>query len=343
MSVEAVSWAKRQHPGASAKSVLKSIADYADEKGECWPSRRQLASDTDMSVETISRRLKDLEQGGYIVRFERTRDNGSRTSDHIRLLLNRPDDAPLSQSEEGAPLVNLTRPPCQSDEAPLVTGDEAPSSLLTRPEPSIEPSEGNIPPNPLEGDVGRVSSQENGKEEVGGADTALDAFLASYPMAPEHAPHEARRPWAKMTQAERAKAMLALPRYLDHARRRKIALRSPGSYLRSRIWDKPEFLEAPSAPAAAAPRGELDAIGRAVQWARSDAGRDGWVFVDAGTEAWAAWQAAFRHAGYAPPGAASSLTHDGHGGYERRMGRSFPMRFPPRAHGPAPPGDAAAE
>ena len=344
MSFEAVAWAAGQGDCSSpAKFVLIAIANYADEVGECWPSRKMLASFTNQSVETISRRLKELEQEGYIERLERTRDNGSRTSDCIRLLMDRAPDAPPRQSEEGGPLVNMTRPPCQYDEAPLVTVDEAPSSLLTRPEPSIEPSEGNIPPNPLQGDAGRVSSQENGKEDGGDAATALDAFLAAYPMAPEHAPHEARRPWARMTQAERAKAMLALPRYVDHARRRKIALRSPGSYLRSRIWDKPEFLDAPSAPAAAAPRGDLDAIGRAVQWARSDAGRDGWVFVDTGTEAWAAWQAAFRHAGYAPPGAASSLTHDGHGGYERRMGRSFPMRFPPRANGPEPPGEAAAE
>lgn len=340
MSLEASAWAKRQFPGnVSAKATLCAIADYADEHGECWPSRRQLADDTNQSVETISRRLRDLEQAGYIERTERTRDNGSRTSDHIRLLMGRAADTPPRQSDD-APLVNLTRPPCQSDEAPLVTGDEAPSSLLTRPEPSIEPSEGNIPPNPPLGGVARVSSEEKGKEASGEAETAFDAFIAAYPSDPSHAPHEARRPWSRLSQAERAKAMMALPRYVDLVRSSKRLLRSPASYLRSRWWETIDLAKPSASALAAAPR-EMDAVSRAVAWARSDQDRSRWAFVEAGTEAWAAWQAAFRHAGYAPPGAAWTFAADETGAVARRHGRSFPTRYPPRP-GPAPPGDAAA-
>ncbi|MFG1247630.1 helix-turn-helix domain-containing protein [Xanthobacter flavus] len=340
MSLEASAWAKRQFPGnVSAKATLCAIADYADEHGECWPSRRQLADDTNQSVETISRRLRDLEQAGYIERSERTRENGSRTSDHIRLLMSRAADTPPRQSDE-APLVNLTRPPCQSDEAPLVTADEAPSSLLTRPEPSIEPSEGNIPPNPPMGGVARVSSEEKGKEASGEAETAFDAFIAAYPSDPSHAPHEARRPWSTLTQAERAKAMMALPRYVDHVRATKRLLRSPASYLRSRIWENAELAKPPAPAASAAPR-ELDAVSRAVAWARSSASRDGWPFVEHGTEAWAAWASAFRHAGAAMAGAAWKLVEEPGGLWVRRFGCRFPTMYPPRP-GPEPPGDAAA-
>jgi len=162
-------------------------------------------------------------------------------------------------------------------------------------------------------------------------DSQFEAFRAGYGVAGNGASWpKARSEWARLSSVDRAEALLRLPRYLDHCQAQSRKVCHPTTYLSERRWEG--FSVAPSsglAPVAA----DLTEAQRAVAWARSTASRDGWVFVEEGSPGWAAWRDAFRHAGYAFPGAAMTLAPDGSGGWARRRGRSFPMATPP----PAPP------
>lgn len=51
-----------------AKLVLLKLADHADEKGECWPTIIQICEATELSERTVHRKLKELEDGGFISR-----------------------------------------------------------------------------------------------------------------------------------------------------------------------------------------------------------------------------------------------------------------------------------
>jgi DNA-binding Lrp family transcriptional regulator len=97
VSIEALNWARKIYVGdAYGKSVLRAIADYADEHGYCFPSLARLANDCDLSVDSVRRRIKLLEEHGIIVTFrcwvdETGKRNGEgrgrETSRDIRLRL----------------------------------------------------------------------------------------------------------------------------------------------------------------------------------------------------------------------------------------------------------------
>lgn len=77
MSIHAVSWALSVDAGGpSAKCTLLVIASYADEHGHCWPAQSTVAKESDQSVDTVQRRIRDLEGIGLITREERPEQNG---------------------------------------------------------------------------------------------------------------------------------------------------------------------------------------------------------------------------------------------------------------------------
>lgn len=88
MSVEAITWALRQKTGdPRAKVILLCLANYADERGRCWPSQATLAEQTEQSVDTVGDRLEKLEAHSLIRREQRQRPDGGRASDVIVLLM----------------------------------------------------------------------------------------------------------------------------------------------------------------------------------------------------------------------------------------------------------------
>lgn len=340
MSWEALNWAQDRLTGSmGAKGVLMLLANYANQDGECFPSLRSLALRTEQSVDTVRRKIKELEARGLIERVEQWRDNGTRTVDRFRLLMHAKTavvgdvdaaDGVAEEGEEevGGTLANCegTLANCQGDPSNHGRGTLAPVQGQYI-EPSLEPSL-EPPPSPPVGGVARVSSQENA-EEASGEGSAFSAFIAAYPVAPEHSEAEARRPWARMSHEERAKATLALPRYLDHCRAKKVILRAPASYLRSRIWEKPEFLMPPTASTAPA-RAEMDAAQRAVLRACGSAeDRSDWAFVAEGAPEWDLWRAAFARAGRPFATGRRTLVRTAGGGWEPRIGRHFPSERPP--------------
>lgn len=86
MSFQAQNWAVRIKTGSHVlKAILLQIANYADEKGECYPSQGRLAADLEMGERTVRDALQKLEDKGIITRTRRNGDDGYRTSDLIRL------------------------------------------------------------------------------------------------------------------------------------------------------------------------------------------------------------------------------------------------------------------
>lgn len=76
MSVQAIAWAlsvKTKSP--SAKLVLVTIANYADEKGLCWPSQALIARQSEQSIDSVQRRLQELMAAGLLIRKIRRRQS----------------------------------------------------------------------------------------------------------------------------------------------------------------------------------------------------------------------------------------------------------------------------
>ncbi len=59
---------------ALAKLVLISLADRANDDGECWPSLDTIAEDCETTKMTVTRKLVVLENLGLITRIQRTVD-----------------------------------------------------------------------------------------------------------------------------------------------------------------------------------------------------------------------------------------------------------------------------
>lgn len=86
MSSQAVAWAiVHQAGGMSAKAVLLSLANYANEYGECWASQSTIADGAECSVRQVRRILLDLAERGLIERERRGGAGKGRDTDMIRL------------------------------------------------------------------------------------------------------------------------------------------------------------------------------------------------------------------------------------------------------------------
>ena len=90
MSVRVSTWAWQQPVGGHRKLVLLVVSDQANDGGVCWLSQTSLARKCGISERRLRDHLAELEEGGYISRAERRRDDGTRSSDLYALLL--PDD-----------------------------------------------------------------------------------------------------------------------------------------------------------------------------------------------------------------------------------------------------------
>jgi Helix-turn-helix domain len=134
MSVDALSWAKKQRTGAPApKCVLMTLADYADEDGVCWPSQETLAKVTEQSVDSVQRQLRQLEEIHLIERRGRGLRNGRRAVTVYTLMMN----ATTVGLKGTTPQIAAPQIAAPQSTAPQNrVNDTAP----VRHEPSIEPS-----------------------------------------------------------------------------------------------------------------------------------------------------------------------------------------------------------
>ena len=156
MSIQAVAWAISQRVGSpTGKVLLICLANYANERGECWPSQRTIAHEAELSRRTAITWLYRLEKDGFINRKRRQSKDGFRTSDLVTLQLNKlpepsepfdtndPDDMNgENQSANSAPRPNQGesdgRPKCNSRS----NKDRQVHSKEPSPKPLKEPSSG---------------------------------------------------------------------------------------------------------------------------------------------------------------------------------------------------------
>lgn len=137
MSVQALSCAFAiRGISSSEKLVLLALANFANDKMECWPSQERIAADTELSERTVWAALNRLEALGMLSRERRNRADGTRSTDRFTLH--------FSLTIKSEPLANpakTTRKSCESQSQSLQE-PVATVATLTTFEPSIEePSE----------------------------------------------------------------------------------------------------------------------------------------------------------------------------------------------------------
>src|SRR5438270_12233038 len=134
MSWKATAWALRQATGAARrKLLLLALANYADEKGVCWPSQTTLARDTEQSVDTVQRQIGILEGLKLLKRERMPKRRGQWQGYRYTLCL----QAGCSPRGQRAVLCPDVRPGQAAISAPT-----RPHNLRLKPsiEPSYEPS-----------------------------------------------------------------------------------------------------------------------------------------------------------------------------------------------------------
>ena len=87
MSIKVMTWVFGLTVEPRAKIALLAIADHADDDGIAWPSRDLIADKSSQSRTTVNRRMAYLVDLGVISVHERFRDDGSQTTDEIRINL----------------------------------------------------------------------------------------------------------------------------------------------------------------------------------------------------------------------------------------------------------------
>ena len=93
MSSSAMKWARRQQiQDATLFSVVKRLAEVADDAGVSWASQARLAHDCGMSDRSVRRALQLLQLLGVIARTRRSRGSSGRTTDFVALALHRDFD-----------------------------------------------------------------------------------------------------------------------------------------------------------------------------------------------------------------------------------------------------------
>lgn len=174
MSWQATAWAVGQKVGPPARKLLLLVlANYADEHGICWPSQDTLAANTGMSLDTVQRQTKKLQEAGFLTITRPPKRRGQWQTFVYQLSLReqlpRPRNAPRSNpsgfevSGQAASASNIdhegTRPQCLSKCGPASPHrGRKPGRTAMRPKPSIEPSLEPSRPQTLPAPVARLQA-----------------------------------------------------------------------------------------------------------------------------------------------------------------------------------------
>jgi DNA-binding MarR family transcriptional regulator len=82
-----MTWAYRQRGlNPTAKFLLVTIANYADDDGMCYPGIETLATDTCMGRRTVIRNIQELENKGYLEKVIRPGNGSGRKSNVYKLI-----------------------------------------------------------------------------------------------------------------------------------------------------------------------------------------------------------------------------------------------------------------
>jgi hypothetical protein len=90
MSFAALNWAcsiRDADVSAGARHVLLTLAQFADEAATCYPSHATLAAITNLSEDTIQRRIRDLVEHRLVFVVKRKNNDGRRLTNYYVLLV----------------------------------------------------------------------------------------------------------------------------------------------------------------------------------------------------------------------------------------------------------------
>ncbi len=249
---------KTDIPAKDVKHLLLTIAQYVDHDGCCFPSFQTLADDTEMSWDSIKRRLADAEYLKLIVRYRRWRDpngnindegRGRETSGEIRFLFDttqeeidalldarRADAGPSVVPDEmpgeiGPPgeLGCADSPPQNSE---LGCADSPPgvgSTCTPQMNPSLEPESPPKPPLSQESEAG------NPREEQDSSQGAYDRFAKSYPIPIADVPLT-RQLVHGLTADEREDLVLGATGYRLHCKSQDRRAMDADKFIRKGRW-----------------------------------------------------------------------------------------------------------
>jgi hypothetical protein len=161
-SDEAHAWARNLRlSNPYAKLVLCMLAGYVNGDGICFVGIEALAEDTELSPDTVRKRLAWLEEVGGIARFPQWVDasgrrngdgKGKRTTDEIRLLLSADADA-IERRAAGD----------VSESAETIEGSDhgSETSVSPRPQQGLNQPQGSVGPAPA---LGQPSDSRKGPD-----------------------------------------------------------------------------------------------------------------------------------------------------------------------------------
>lgn len=166
MSWEATAWAAKQITGSAAnKLTLLALANYADRLGECFPTQETLASDTEQSIDTVQRRLKNLIELGLVRVEKRPGRRGQWSGRRYYLAMGVAETSEPQSAVRSKPAKETATKQHHAAPGPATIPHQARSPYRTavRHKPSIEP--------PLEPSTRKTASS---------ADERLQAFEGKY-------------------------------------------------------------------------------------------------------------------------------------------------------------------
>jgi hypothetical protein len=185
MSVQAITWAFEQDvKPAGAKLLLIGLANYSNDKFECWPSKTTLAAKCSMSKSTVCKYLRQLQDNALLSVTERTANEGRQISSVITLNV--------------SSTVRLTDRGCPSDGQGVSEGGDRGLSDCADTNHHIEPSI-----EPFRRKPGKRPSYP----------APFEAFWKAYPKDPNMSKVEAFDEWKKLSPEDQEKATASLPNF----------------------------------------------------------------------------------------------------------------------------------
>ncbi|MBY6242826.1 helix-turn-helix domain-containing protein [Methylosinus sp. Sm6] len=247
MSLEALTWAKKiAAPSSGAKYLLIMLANYAGKKGESFYPLAEIAADMQVSVDSVRRRLGELQDARMVARIARLRGDGSRSSDVVILLMDDETRAyaeALGWSAEGSTGEEADRAetpgiePLADCEGVIADCDHPLPKLQgggrTVATPKKNQQLTDIQPTPTPAARGGVEVASL-REEAQAAEGRWKAFKDLWPFEPAASPGKARSAFFALSAEDREHAIRFAPRYLaaTEGKRRK----HPGNWLADRDW-----------------------------------------------------------------------------------------------------------
>ena len=114
MSWTALDWASKQKVGSSTeKLVLICLANFANEKNECYPSHKKICEFVEIAPQTVIRALHSLRVKDFInvqARFQMTDGGKNRQTSNLYIL-----NIPPSQNDIGGDTIKTPLPPSQNE------------------------------------------------------------------------------------------------------------------------------------------------------------------------------------------------------------------------------------